>query len=170
MLHYELDGAFVKLPSITDNNIVGELELEENLVIVARPEYKDIRSIISRPFLMSSTGCPNRTQLESWLKFQGVGKVRFMEFNHTDSIIQGVLADLGVSFIPHSVIKDYEDQGLLTSYAIPSEFSSTKTYFIRHKDSLKTNALAKFIENVLAATSYHPPRPEVTDWSTAAVR
>lgn len=112
---YELDGAFVKMFASSGENIIRELEINEELVIISRPEYEDIQSLCNRPFLMNSAGCPNRNQLESWLQFQGFGKVRFMEFNHVDSIIQGVLADLGVPLIPHSVVKNYEDKELLRS-------------------------------------------------------
>ncbi|WP_310829184.1 LysR family transcriptional regulator [Paenibacillus pedocola] len=165
VLRYELDGAFVKLQAINDDNIIKELEINEDLVIVARPEYENIESLLTKPFLMNSSGCPNRGQLESWLKFKGVGKVRFMEFNHLDSIIHGVLADLGVSFIPHSAIQNYEEKGLLKSFTVPVQFASTKTIFIRHKASLKTSALSKFIEVIQANTSYHAPLPLEAQWN-----
>lgn len=165
VLRHELDGAFVKIQAINDDNIVPEPEITEELVIVARPEYENIRSLLTKPFLMNSAGCPNRSQLESWLKFKGIGKIRFMEFNHVDTIIQGVLADLGVSFIPRSAVQNYEAQGLLKIFSVPAQFASTKTFFIRHKASLKTSALAKFIEAIQAATSYQVPLPLETRWN-----
>ena len=104
---------------------------------------------------MNSVGCPNRLQLENWLRLKGVTKLRFMEFNNLNSIIEGVIADLGASFVPKSAIKEYEEKGLLRSFPIPSKYSTTKTFFIRHKDSLKTSALSKFIEMIELKTPYN---------------
>lgn len=155
VLHFQLDGAFVKSLSFSDNNIVKELVFEEKLVLISSPEYNDLETICSKPFLMNSIGCPNRLQLETWLKLKGINKIRFMEFNNLNSIIEGVIADLGASFVPKSAIKKYEERGLLRSFPIPPKFSVTKTFFIRHKDSLKTSALSKFIEMVELETPYN---------------
>jgi LysR family transcriptional regulator, cell division regulator len=152
--HFQLDGAFVKSFSINDDNIVKELVFEENLVLISSPEYNDIRSLCLKPFLMNTIGCPNRVQLENWLKLNGISSIRFMEFNNLDSIIEGVMADLGASFVPKSAIEEYEEKGLLKSFAIPTQYSSTRTFFIRNKDSLKTSALSKFIEMIELKTPY----------------
>ncbi|CAM3180332.1 LysR family transcriptional regulator [Paenibacillus lupini] len=165
VLHYELDGAFVRLPEINDSNLVKELEITEELVIVSRPEYKNIKSLYAKPFLMNPSGCPNRSRLESWLKFQGISQVRYMDFNYLDSIIQGVLADLGVAFLPHSVVQNYEEKGLLKTFPVPPEFGSTKTFFIRHKDSLLTGALAKFIEMLKENNPLYTPSAANFEWS-----
>ncbi|MNB71056.1 HTH-type transcriptional regulator GltR [compost metagenome] len=165
VLHYELDGAFVKLPSLDNDDLIKELEFKEELVIVSRPEYKEAQSVYGRPFLMSSDGCPNRNQLERWLKFNGVSKVRYMEFNHVDSIIQGVLADLGVSFISRSSIKHYEDKGLLKSFPVPAQFSSTRTFFIRRRGAVKTEALSRFIDLIHSAKAYHVPLAVQPEWN-----
>lgn len=155
VLHFQIDGAFVKSLSFSDNNIVKELVFEENLVLISSPEYNDLESVCSNPFLMNSVGCPNRLQLENWLKLKGINKIRFMEFNNLNSIIEGVIAGLGASFVPKSAIKKYEERGLLRSFPIPPRFSATKTFFIRHKDSLKTSALSKFIEMIELETPYN---------------
>lgn len=154
VLHFQLDGAFVKSLSFSDNNIVKELVFEENLVLISSPECNDLETVCSKPFLMNSIGCPNRLQLESWLKLKGITKIRFMEFNNLNSIIEGVIADLGASFVPKSAIKKYEERGVIRSFPIPPKFSVTKTFFIKHKDSLKTSALSKFIKMIELKTPY----------------
>jgi len=155
VLHFQLDGAFIK-SSINDENIVEELVSEENLVLITSPADRDIKAIYSKPFLMSPVGCPNRTQLESWLKSNSINNLRFMEFNNLDTIIEGVITGLGASFVPQSAIVEHEKVGLLRSFSIPKQYSSTKTFLIRHKDVLMTSALAKFIEMVETSTPYHP--------------
>lgn len=151
VLHFQLDGAFVKSP-VKNDNIVAELEFEERLVFIAEPEVTDIREIYAKPFLMNSPSCPNRIQLEKWLEANSISKPRFMEFNNMDAIIGGVVAGLGVSFLPQSAIEKHEQAGRLKSFSVPQQYSLVKTFLIRHKDALLTNALAKFIEMVEAST------------------
>lgn len=154
VLHFQLDGAFVKSQSLNDDNIVKELVSEENLVLISSPEYNDIHVVCSKPFLMNIQGCPNRTQLEGWLKSENICNVRYMEFNNLDSIIEGVMEDLGASFVPKSSIQEYEKKELLKSFPVPPQYSSAKTFFIRHKDALMTSALLKFIEMTKVETPY----------------
>ncbi|MCI1479097.1 MAG: LysR family transcriptional regulator [Clostridium beijerinckii] len=152
--HFQLDGAFVKAQSFSDENIVSELVVEETLVLISNPKYDNIEDLYSKPFLMSTAGCPNRTQLENWLKSKSVHNIRYMEFNNLTSIIEGVIADLGASFVPKSTIEDYEKKGLLKSFSVPDKYNTTKTFFIRRKDSLMTNSLSKFIEMTELNTPY----------------
>ncbi|GMA57590.1 DNA-binding transcriptional LysR family regulator [Alicyclobacillus sacchari] len=141
--HFELDGAFVK-SGFEDANIVQELVFEEQLVLISRPEKEDVQSVCNQPFLMNTIGCPHREQLEIWLKSIGIRSIRYLEFNHLDAIIQGVISGLGASFVPQSAIQKYEEKGLVRSFAVPAQYSSSKTYFIRHKDTLMTSALKEF--------------------------
>ncbi len=150
---FQLDGAFVA-NTANDDNIVKELVFEEELVLITGSEDKDLHVLCTKPFLINNVGCSYRTQLESWLSSEGFFNVRFMEFNHFDAIIGGVISGLGVSLVPKSSIQQREQDGLLKSFALPAQYSSTKTYFIRHKDSLMTCALMKFIELVETSTQY----------------
>jgi len=105
---------------------------------------------------MNTKGCANRLQLETWVKSQGIYNMRVMEFNNLNSIIEGVIAGLGVSFVPLSAILNYENKGLLKAITVPAPYNLTKTFLIRHKDCLLTNALDKFIELITQETEYRP--------------
>lgn len=152
---FQLDGAFVTY-TVNDDNIVKELAFEEELVLIAEPEDRDLHVLCTKPFLINNVGCSYRTQLDSWLSSEGLLNVRYMEFNHFDAIIGGVIAGLGVSLVPKSSIVQQEQEGLLKSFVLPEQYSLTKTFFIRHKDSLVTSALTKFIDLVQANTAYQP--------------
>lgn len=152
---FQLDGAFVTY-TVNDDNIVKELAFEEELVLIAEPEDRDLHVLCTKPFLINNVGCSYRTQLDSWLSSEGLLNVRYMEFNHFDAIIGGVIAGLGVSLVPKSSIVQQEQEGLLKSFVLPEQYSLTKTFFIRHKDSLVTSALTKFIDLVQANTPYQP--------------
>ncbi|AFM39645.1 transcriptional regulator [Desulfosporosinus acidiphilus SJ4] len=153
ILQFKLDGAFVKGRSIHHENIAEELVYEENLVLIANPAYSELKTICCKPFLMNTAGCPNRKSLEKWLQAEGICNIRYMEFNNLDSIIEGVVADLGASFVPHSSIRTYEEKGLLKSFPVPPQYSTAKIFFIRHKETVMTSALVKFIEKVKDMTS-----------------
>ncbi|MGG3563100.1 LysR family transcriptional regulator [Neobacillus rhizosphaerae] len=143
--HFQLHGALVK-SQLNDDSIVQELVFEEQLVLISAPEMKDIQDVCYQPFLMNTKGCPHREQLENWLKTIGIGNIRYLEFNHPDAIIQGVISGLGASLVPMSSILSPKIKGLVHSFEIPAQYSTVKTFFIRHKDSLMTSALLKFIE------------------------
>ncbi|AGF58721.1 DNA-binding transcriptional LysR family regulator [Clostridium saccharoperbutylacetonicum] len=152
--HFQLDGAFVKNTPLIDDNFVKELEFEETLVLISNPKYTNIEDLYCKPLIMSTAGCPNRIQLENWLKSQGIYNIRYIEFNNLNSIIEGVMADLGTSLVPKSTIDDYEKRGLIKSFSISEKYNTTRTFFIRRKDSLMTSSLSKFIEIVEQNTSY----------------
>lgn len=150
---FQLDGAFVT-STANEDNIAKELVFEEELVLIAEPGDRDPRVLCTKPFLINSVGCSYRTQLDSWLSSEGISNVRYMEFNHFDAIIGGVISGLGVSLVPKTSILKPEQEGLLKSFVLPGQYSSTKTFFIRHKDSLVTSALTKFIDLIVTSTPY----------------
>jgi DNA-binding transcriptional LysR family regulator len=154
VLHFQLDGAFVKSQSLDDVNIVKELTSEEELVLIASPQYNNIQEVCANTFLMKLKGCSNRSQLEAWFKYENISPVRYIELNTLDSIIEGVIEGLGVSFVPQSSIREFEQKGRIKSFPIPSEFSSTTAYFIRHKNCVMTSGLTKFIEMIKNETAY----------------
>lgn len=146
---FQLDVAFVKTREV-DGTIVSEGEFEEQLVLVAPPGNSGLHEVCSQPFLMNTRGCPHREQLEEWLKSEGIHAVRYIEFNHIDAILRGVMAGLGSSFIPLSAVRPYVEEGKLRSFTLPSAYSTIQTRLVRHKDTLMTSALEKFIAMVTA--------------------
>jgi DNA-binding transcriptional LysR family regulator len=135
-----------------DDNLVEELIYEEELVLITQPEIRDVEAIRKQPFLMNTIGCPNREELESWLKSVGSCPIRYLEFNHLDAIIQGVVSGLGASLVPKSAIQQQVEDGLLQTFSMPSQAVYTKTYFIRHKDVFVTSALERFLELLRGAS------------------
>lgn len=154
ILHFEIDGAFISSLSVNNDKIVKELVFEEELVLISNNRINTMESLFLKPFLMNTPGCPNRLQLENWLKSKGMINIRFMEFNNLDSIIEGVISGLGASFVPYSSIKTYETRGIINSFRIPKQFGTSKTFFIRHKDTLMTTALSRFIDIILLKTPF----------------
>lgn len=159
--HFQLDGAFINLGTFNDDNITKELVYDEKLVIISNPKFNSVEEVQSKPFLLNSEGCPYRSQLENWFKSDGIGNIRYMEFNNLNSIVEGVIADLGASCLPESSIKEYEKNGLIRSFPIPENYNTTRTYFIRRKDSTITSALAEFMESVKLNTPFRSNNADI---------
>lgn len=155
VLHFEIDGAFISSSLLNNDKLVKELVFEEELVLISSNKINTIDSLFSRPFLMNTPGCPNRLQLESWLKSKGMTNIRFMEFNNLDAIIEGVISDLGASFVPYSSIKNLESQGVINLFKIPKKYGVSKTFFVRHRDTLITPAFLKFLDIITLKTDFH---------------
>lgn len=143
--HYELDAAFVKAP-VNDPDLVKELLYEEELVLISNSDCDDIEKVFERPFLMNTKGCFQRELLESWLKSIGIHSVRYMEFNHLDAIVQGVISRLGASLVPYSVIQKYSGEKKLRFFQLPAEYKTIQISLIRKKDSLMTSAFENFVQ------------------------
>ncbi|UUZ95358.1 LysR family transcriptional regulator [Paenibacillus sp. P25] len=118
VLHYQLDCAFVLSP-LHDGHIVEELVREEELLLIASPGNTSIEDVCRRPFLMNTKGCLHRERLEAWLKLNGIGSVRYMEFNHLEAIVGGVIAGLGASLVPRSAVEKRVEAGQLRAFALP---------------------------------------------------
>jgi len=147
VLHFQLDTAFITTP-VRHENLVRELISEESLVLIASSATTNLEEVYTQSFLMNPPNCPCRIQLEKWLRDNGVNNARFMEFNNIDAIINGVIAGLGVAFVPESTIRKQEMAGTLKSFAVPLEYSLSQTFLIRHKEVLMTNVFRNFIAMV----------------------
>ncbi|KEO84007.1 LysR family transcriptional regulator [Tumebacillus flagellatus] len=142
---FQLDGAFIKM-SVREEQLAAELIYEEELVLITQPDIRDVQEVCKQPFLMNTAGCPHREELETWFKSIGQGSVRYLEFNHLDATIQGVVSGLGASFVPKSAIQKLEESGVLRSFSLPSQPAFTQIYFVRNPNSFVTSALDKFLE------------------------
>jgi len=99
------------------------------------------------------------TNIENWLTSIGICDIAIIEFNNLDLIIEGVISGLGVSFVPESYIQKQKELGILNVFPIPTKYSSTRTFLIRHKNNFMTSTLSKFIELVQLNIPIHKPKP-----------
>ncbi|MCH5586079.1 LysR family transcriptional regulator [Shimazuella sp. AN120528] len=151
--HFQLDCAFVA-SSVKDDRIVEELVHEDELLLITNPANENLKDICKQPFLMNTKGCLHRDRLENWLNLNGITSFRYMEFNQMEAILRGVIAGLGSTLVPKSAVQSYIQEGKLRSYTLPQEYSLSRTYLIRHKDSLVTSAFSKFMEMLKKSQLY----------------
>lgn len=150
VLHYELDGAFISGP-IDHPELIQDEIIEEELVLVtatSHPSIVSIRDISTYTMLVFRKGCSYRSKFNSILQEEGITPTKLMEFGVMEAIIGCVSAGLGVSLLPRSISRLYEEQGRVQIHSLPDKKTLVKTLFIRRKDTLVTPALSTFLEKI----------------------
>jgi DNA-binding transcriptional LysR family regulator len=79
-----------------------------------------------------------------------------MEFGTLEAILGGVSAGLGVSLLPRSVIENWEERGMIRSYAIPPQFGTVETVFAYRRDMLPSHAFNTFLSLLKIHVSAEP--------------
>ncbi|WP_248926111.1 LysR family transcriptional regulator [Paenibacillus hamazuiensis] len=145
VLQYELDGAFIGC-QCTHPELRSFPAFDEELVIVSVPSVTDLEDAVKRPILVLGRGCSYRDLLEQWLHSRGLTQSVIMEFGTLEAILGGVTAGLGISMLPHAVIRKLEAEGKLRAHELPESIRHVKTEFIVRKDSFMTGALRALID------------------------
>lgn len=146
ILHFKLDGAFIAATNYDKGTLEEVWATELELVLIAPPNVKRTQDVFALPFLMNTAGCYKRVTLEKYLRFKGIPAVRYMEFNNMDAIVNGVAAGLGASFVPRQIVAQKEQMGLLRTFAVPPQFGTMRTCFVRAKGIPPSVALSRFIQ------------------------
>lgn len=147
VLSFKLDGAFVagkvKHPDLT----VKAVSIEK-LCIVSSPLYSSIdhlnKSTKPIKLIVFSKGCSYRSILEDLLLEMGLKKLRFVEIDSLDSIINSVENGLGITLLPEELIKKNYAYRSLATIKIPAKYAQCPTVFIKMKNSSSNRGLQLF--------------------------
>ncbi|OEC79421.1 LysR family transcriptional regulator [Bacillus halotolerans] len=146
VLRYELDGAFIGC-ECNHPELKSYPAFEEEPVVVSAASVSNAEEAITKPILVYSTGCSYRETLEKWLHSVGVTQPVIMEFGTLEAIIGGVIAGLGISLLPRTVVQKHEFEGSIRLYTLPEALRQMKTEFIVRKDSFISSALRTFMDS-----------------------
>lgn len=147
VLNHKLDGAFVT-ESKFHPSLVSHEVFREELVLISERRASLWEELMELPFLCFSEGCGYRARLEAWYRDQNIAPKKVLEFGTLETILQSVVAGLGVTFVPKSAVSHLVEQGRIQSYALPEQYSRIKTVFIRRADHVLTASMEKFIETI----------------------
>lgn len=147
VLHYKLDGAFVSEADFHPDLVSYDV-FEEELVVVSDVRASSLEELQDEPFLCFSKGCGYRARFELWYQDQNISPKKVMEFGTLETILQSVIAGLGITFAPRSSVIELEKKGLVRCHTLPNKYSKIKTVFIRRADSYLTATMEKFIETI----------------------
>ena len=151
VLSFKLDGAFVagkvKHPDLTVKPVITE-----KLCIVSSPLYSSIDNLnkSTKPIklIVFSKGCSYRKLLEELLSEMGLKKLKFVEMDSLDSIIQSVENGLGITLLPEALIRKNYAYRSLAILKIPAKYARYPTVFIRMKNSSSNRGLQLFEDSI----------------------
>lgn len=158
VLDYEMDGAFVAGP-VHHPDIAQEPIFREKLFLVSDQSQpislQKMSDIKKRTILVFRQGCSYRARLQQWLYSEGILPIKIIEFGSVEAMIGGVMAGMGISLLPLSIVEKYQENGQLMIHPLPEAYSIVDTVFIRRHDVLMSNALQSFLNILSQETKEH---------------
>lgn len=149
VLNYQLDGAFVTKSNMTADPSLSEIEVfKEKLVLITDYKERTLEEIMELPLLRFSDGCGYRAKLNEWLVDENIRPSKVMELGTLETTLGSVISGLGVAYVPHSAVLEYEAKKQIRCYELPDQYSLITTIFIYRNDEYMTQALEKFIETI----------------------
>jgi len=123
---------------------------DEELVIIApadHPPIKSARDASQGTILVFEVGCPHRRRLEEWFARKGETPGRRVEMSSYHAMLGCVIAGMGVSLLPKSVLDAYPERRRLGVHALPAgqDHAQTVLFWRKGADSPKVRALAEIL-------------------------
>jgi DNA-binding transcriptional LysR family regulator len=149
ILEGEIDAAFAAEP-IADAPFEKVAVFDEELVIVApasHPRVTSPRDAREGTILVFEHGCPHRRHLEEWFARSGETPGRRVEMSSYHAMLGCVIAGMGVSLVPKSVLDAYPERKRLAVYSLPAgqDRAQTVLFWRKGADSPKLRALVEIL-------------------------
>ncbi len=160
VLERRLEGAFVCGP-VDHAELEADVVFREELVLVTARSVRKLKELLGQgalKIIVLRAGCSYRQRLEAFLATHGVVGARVLEFGTLDAILGCVIAGLGVTLLPRSVVGQAWRAGRVTLHALPPAEARVETLFIRRRDAFVSSALAAFVECARPALVRAAPR------------
>ena len=153
VLDRSVHGAFVAGP-VHHPDLSSLPAFVEELMLVTPPGCRTVDEYLTQgpipKVLVFKTGCYYRKALERYLSTTGIDMLIEMEFGTLDGIIGCVSAGLGMTMLPRSVIEQSSLRKKVRIHYLPREVSQIETLFITSKTPMRSNALERFIDVIVA--------------------
>jgi DNA-binding transcriptional LysR family regulator len=124
---------------------------EEELVIVARAGHPPIgpQSEVPRAILAFEQGCPHRKRLEDWFAHRGAMPERTIELTSYHAMLGCIVAGMGISVLPRSVLSTFPERRRLSIHALPKGLDRMRTVLFWRKGagSPKIDALVEVLRD-----------------------
>lgn len=144
---HRLDGAFVG--GFHQNTaLTQEKVFEEELALLSGTGFASLDALIDeipqQTVLVFRTGCFYRSTLDHWFYQAGLVPNQVMEMGTLDGILSCVASGMGITLLPRSIAEKSGLRKSIRCHALPREFASIATVFIRRNDTLPSSALRAF--------------------------
>jgi DNA-binding transcriptional LysR family regulator len=160
VLERRLEGAFVCGP-VDHPELEADVVFREELVMVTARSVRKLEELLGQgalKIIVLRAGCSYRQRLEAFLATRGVVGARVLEFGTLDAILGCVIAGLGVTLLPRSVVGPAWRAGRVALHALPPAEARVETLFIRRCDAFVSSALSAFVECARPALVRHASR------------
>ena len=138
-----------------DPKWVKILEEPENIIFVASPDHPctkksplTLNKIISEPFILTEKDASYRFILDQYLAAYGQEIHPRVESSSTDFIIQLLLKNEFLSFVPQFTVQNQIAQGILTPIPVSDFDLHMWRQIVYHKDKLLTREMKAFFQLV----------------------
>ena len=152
----DLDAALVAEP-IADAPFEKTFAFDEELVIVAPAKHPPIGRKVSglpRTVLVFEHGCPHRKRLEDWYASRRQMPERTIELASYHAILGCVVAGMGISLIPKSVLTTFPERKRLSVHPLARTENCAQTVLIWRKGAGSANVRA--MEEILRDGTSRP--------------
>jgi DNA-binding transcriptional LysR family regulator len=139
----DLDAALVAEP-IADAPFEKTFAFDEELVIVAPAKHPPIsgKGSLPRSVLVFEHGCPHRKRLEDWYARRQQMPERTIELASYHAILGCVVAGMGISMIPKSVLTTFPERKRLSVHPLAPIENAAQTVLIWRKGARSANVRA----------------------------
>jgi len=136
----EIDAALVAEP-IADAPFEKSFAFDEELVIVAPANHLPIgkRGPLPPTILVFEHGCPHRKRLEDWYARRQEMPERTIELASYHATLGCVVAGMGISLMPRSVLTRFPERRRLSVHALPRAENHAQTVLIWRKGAGSAN-------------------------------
>lgn len=154
LLNGELDLAIVE-GTIRSNDLLSYPIIPDNLVLVCHPTHCiannnsiDISELSKYPFILREEGSGTREVFEAQLKAHNVSIKIKWNCHGSDSIVEAVLANQGVTVISKRLVESYVKDNMLRIVNIDKVRMDRNFSLVYHKTKLITSHLNNFISYI----------------------
>ncbi len=148
----ELDFALVE-SGIHSPNMISEKYMEDHLDVVFPPNcnYKhgqtiSIEEFKNQKFLLREKDSGTRNTFDIAIEKAGFSVTPIWESISTTALINGVINGIGISVLPHNMVDDLINRGLLISVNVDGIDFNRSFRIIHHKDKFLTSSAKTFID------------------------
>ena len=149
-----IDIVYILDRRIYDTRWHKTLESPERNIFVASPKHplaqKDhelgLDEVLHFPFLLTEKNASYRYMLEQYLASIDHSIQPFLEIGNTEFIIQMLLKNMGISFLPEFTIQKELEQGQLKELKVRDFHMQTWRQIFYHKDKWVTREMQEFLK------------------------
>ncbi|QQK08584.1 LysR family transcriptional regulator [Miniphocaeibacter halophilus] len=148
----KVDLAFIEGNILVDNFEVRQISSYKLIAISSNDYYRkgkiSIEELIKKDLLLREKGSSVRDEFDAALSLKGYRVNPVWESVNTDSLVEGVKNDLGISILPKILLSNELEKGHIKEIEIEDFEIFNNISLVLNKNKYKTDSLNKFLELV----------------------